>query len=190
MPAQDGKTVVWEQWGAIVQRGAPKTLVLCKLNPARTVPRAPGLGAIRKTDWSPLANKFLTKRNVILHTDSARSYRMKLPGVLHDAVVHKKRRVKVNGKWVEKNPTFVRISKHKLRDGRKVTCKAGTQIVDRARRLIKERLSKNQNIKSSSLSLTAQIRSAQYEYWYRQDDLWLRTGEFVSQYMHDMVKRS
>ena len=29
---------------------------------------------------------------------------MKLPGVLHDAVVHKKRRVKVNGKWVEKNP--------------------------------------------------------------------------------------
>ena len=89
-----------------------------------------------------------------------------------------------------KNPTFVRISKHKLRDGRKVTCKAGTQIVDRARRLIKERLSKNQNIKSSSLLLTAQIRSAQYEYWYRQDDLWLRTGELVSQHMHDMVKRS
>ena len=99
MPAQDGKTVVWEQWGAMAP---PRLLVLCKLNPARTVPRAPGPGAIRKTDWSPLANKFLAKRNVILHTDSARSYRMKLPGVLHDAVVHKKRRVKVNGKWVEK----------------------------------------------------------------------------------------
>ena len=126
------KPVLWEQWGAIVQRGAPETLVLTKLNPAMTVPRAPGPGAIRKVDWKPLALKHIANRNAILHTDSARSYKMKLSGVVHDAVVHKKKRVKKNGKWVWLKPTFVRISKHKLPDGRRISCKAGTQIVDRA----------------------------------------------------------
>ena len=184
---EDGKTVMWEQWGAIVQRGCPETLVLTKLNPAMTVPRAPGPGAIRKVDWKPCAQKFLVNRNVILHPDSARSYRMKLPGVLHDAVVHKKRRVKKKGKWVWLKPTFVRISKHKLPDGRKISCKAGTQIVDRAWKFIKERLSRNQHVKSSSLMLTAQIRSAQYEYWPRKDDLWVCTGKLVAQYMRGII---
>ncbi|CAE7370490.1 unnamed protein product [Symbiodinium sp. CCMP2592] len=42
----DGKPVLWEQWGASVQRGNPQsqTLVLPKLNPAMTVPKAPGPG--------------------------------------------------------------------------------------------------------------------------------------------------
>ena len=125
----DGKPVVWEQWGAIVQRGRPETLVLRKLNPARTVRRAPGPGAIRKSDWQPFAQRFLANRKVILHTDSARSYRLKLPGMVHDAVVHKKRKVKKNGKWIWLRPTFVRVAKHKLPDGNTVTCKAGTQIL-------------------------------------------------------------
>ena len=100
----DGKPVLWEQWGAIVQRGNPQALVLTKLNPAMTVPRAPGPRAIRKADWKPLACRLLMNRNVILHTDSARSNRMKLPGVVHDAVVHKERKVKKNNKWVWLKP--------------------------------------------------------------------------------------
>ncbi|CAE7823999.1 ANK2 [Symbiodinium sp. CCMP2592] len=68
------KPVLWEQWGAIVRRGTPETLVLTKLNPAMTVPRAARPGAIRKVDWKPLALKHVPNRNVILHTDSARSY--------------------------------------------------------------------------------------------------------------------
>ena len=186
----DGKPVVWEQWGAIVQRGRPETLVLRKLNPARTVRRAPGPGAIRKSDWQPFAQRFLANRKVILHTDSARSYRLKLPGMVHDAVVHKKRKVKKNGKWIWLRPTFVRVAKHKLPDGNTVTCKAGTQIVDRAWKFIKERLKRNQNAKVSSLMLTALIRSAQYEYWHRKDDLWVCTGDLVAQYMAGMVQRS
>ena len=91
------KPVLWEQWGAIVQRGAPETLVLAKLNPAMTVPRAPDPGAIRKVDWKPLALKHTANRNITFHMNSARSYRNKLPGVVHDAAVHKKR-VKKNGK--------------------------------------------------------------------------------------------
>ena len=82
-----------------MQRGSPDTLVLAKLNPAITVPRAPGPGAMRKVDWKPLANKWLKDRSVILHSDSARSYRMKISGVVHDAVTHKKRRVKRDGKF-------------------------------------------------------------------------------------------
>ena len=183
----DGKPVLWEQWGAIVQRGNPQALVLTKLNPAMTVPRAPGPRAIRKADWKPLARRLLMNRNVILHTDSARSNRMKLPGVVHDAVVHKERKVKKNNKWVWLKPTVVRISKHKLPDGRKISCKAGTQIVDRAWKFIKERLCRNQHVKASSLMLTAQIRSAQYEYWHRKDDLWVCTGEPVAQYMKGII---
>ena len=113
--------------------------------------------------------------NVILHTDSARSYRMKLSGVVHDAVVHEKRTVKKNNKWVKLKPTFVRVSKPKFPDGR--------QIDDRAWKFIKERLCRNQHVKASSLMLTAQIRSAQYEYWHRKDDLWMCTGELVAKHM-------
>jgi hypothetical protein len=36
-------------------------------------PRAPGPGAIRKVEWKPLAVKWLQNREVILHTDSAKS---------------------------------------------------------------------------------------------------------------------
>lgn len=38
-----------------------------------TVKRAPGPGAMRKADWRPLGSKRLKDRNVVLHTDSARS---------------------------------------------------------------------------------------------------------------------
>ena len=148
-----------------MQRGAPETLVSAKLNPAMTVLRAPGPGS------------------------TSRSYKMKLPGVVHDAVVHKKKRVKRNGKWVWLKPTFVRISKHTLPDGRRISCKAGTQIVDCAWKFIKARLCRNQYVKSSSLLLTARICSAQWEYWNRHRDLWLCTGHVVASYMEGMVKR-
>ena len=148
-----------------MQRGAPETLVLAKLNPAMTVLRAPGPGS------------------------TSRSYKMKSPGVVHDAVVHKKKRVKQNGKWVWLKPTFVRILKHALPDGRRISCKAGTQLVDRAWKFIKARLCRNQYVKSSSLLLTAQICSAQWEYWNRHRALWLCTGHVVASYMEGMVKR-
>ena len=73
---------------------------------------------MRKIDWKPFAHKYLKDRRVILHSDSARSNRMKVPGMLHDAVVHQKSRVKRAGKWVWKKPTFVNVSVHKLPDGR------------------------------------------------------------------------
>ena len=44
------KPVEWEQWGGIIERGAPCTLVLERLNPARTKRRAPMPGPIRNRD--------------------------------------------------------------------------------------------------------------------------------------------
>ena len=46
------KPVVWEQWGGIIERGNPATIVLQKLQPMRTVWRALGPGALRKRDWA------------------------------------------------------------------------------------------------------------------------------------------
>ena len=71
--------------GAMGRTGSKRvsqTLVLVKLNPAITVPCAPGPGALRNVDWQPITEKWLQDRRVTLHSDSA--------GVLHDAVVHQK----------------------------------------------------------------------------------------------------
>ena len=144
---------------------------------------------MRKIDWKPLAHKYLKNRRVILHSDSARSYRMKVPGMLHDAVIHQKKRVKRAGKWVWKKPTFVKVSSHKLPDGRTIKTKAGTQIIDRAWRFIKERLRRNQRAKAGSSLLALQIRSAQWEYWHRNEDLWACTGALLREYTAGFAKR-
>ena len=51
--------------------------------------------------------KWLQDGHVILHTDSAKSYRVAVPGVLHDRVVHKKLRVKIGRKWSWLAPKYV-----------------------------------------------------------------------------------
>ena len=79
--------VQWEQWGGVVARGDPASLVLTRLDPMRTTARAPGPGPIRKRDWAPIASRLLRNRRVILHTDGARAYKMTVPGVIHDNVI-------------------------------------------------------------------------------------------------------
>ena len=98
------ETVLWEQWAGIVQRGRPDTLILRRLTPKLTVKRSPGPGPIRKFEWKPMAHELLENRRVILHTDSARSDKVQVPGVLHDRVVRCKKRVRVQGKWRWQNP--------------------------------------------------------------------------------------
>ena len=118
--------IPWEQWcGIIVKRGNPSTLFLCRLAPKESGQRAPGPGAIRKVEWAPLASKWLKDKKLILHTDAAKSYRCKVRGLLHDNVVHCKKRVKVNGKWRWKRPTFVRLVTHAIPGTkREITVKA------------------------------------------------------------------
>ena len=93
-----GKVVRWEQWCGLVERGRPASLRLFRLNPPVTKPRAPGPGPIRKYDWRAIGTPLLSDRHVVLHTDGARAYKLKLPGVCHCNVVHKKKRTIVNKK--------------------------------------------------------------------------------------------
>ena len=162
--------IIWEQWCGIVQRGSPRTLLLKRLTPQTPARRAPGPGAIRKVEWRPLAIKHL-------HTDAAKSYKLKVSGVVHDQVRHCKKRVKVKGKWVWKMPTYVKISTHKdPKTGHQFKTKGGTQIIDRAWRFLKDRIQVNQNCQVGSLLLRLKIRSAQYAYWHRNCDLWTASG--------------
>eukprot|EP00438_Fugacium_kawagutii_P027549 Skav207068 [mRNA] locus=scaffold1909:117809:118993:- [translate_table: standard] len=171
------KTVEWEQWCGIVQRGKPETLVLERLKPVRTDARAPGPGAVRKVEWRPLADRWLKNRQVVLHTDSAKSYRLRVAGVLHDRVIHCKKRVKVRGKWKWQSPRYVKVVEHKIPGTKKkLRVKAGTQIIDRCWRFLKERLTLNQHTKAGSQLLKAKLRSAQYQYWHKNADMWTATG--------------
>ena len=65
-------------------RGTHLTPSSCKLNPKLSKPNSPGPGAIQSTDWAPIANKHLKNRAVVLHTDGARAYNLKVEGLLHD----------------------------------------------------------------------------------------------------------
>eukprot|EP00439_Symbiodinium_sp_Y106_P038644 s6033_g4.t1 len=64
-------------------------------------------GAVRKVEWKPLADKHLKGRAVVFHTDSAKSFQLRVQGIVHDNVVHAKKRVKINGKFVWKAPTYM-----------------------------------------------------------------------------------
>ena len=139
--------------------------MLKRLKPELSQPRAPGPGAIRKVEWTPIANKLLRDKNVILHTDAAKSYKVKVSGVLHDKVVRSKKRVKKNGKWSWKAPCYVKLVKHKNpKTGKLMKVKAGTQVIDRAWRYLKDRITIYQNATVGSIVLRSKIRSAQYEY--------------------------
>ncbi|CAJ1458403.1 unnamed protein product [Effrenium voratum] len=146
-------------------------------------------GLKEKVEWEPLAKKWLQDQQVVLHTDSAKSYKVKLPGVLHDSVIHCKKKIKVGGKWVWKAPTYVRSVTHKNPATKKIMkVKSGTQVIDRAWRFMKERIHINQNAKVGSGALRAMLRSAQYQYWMRECDLWVASGELCQWSMKKSIK--
>ncbi|CAE7519052.1 unnamed protein product [Symbiodinium sp. CCMP2592] len=155
------------------------------LNPKVRVKKAPGPGAIRKIEWQTLGNKLLKGRKVVLHTDSAKSYKAYIDGVIHDRVVHCKKRVKANGRFKWINPKYVGIVEHKIPGTQKILkCKSGTQVIDRA---LKGRIVINQNCKAGSKLLRAKLRSVQYEYWNKNADLWLHTGVLCQAHMQSML---
>ena len=140
--------------------------------------RAPGPGAIKKVDWAPKANYYLKGRRIVLHTDRAKTYGMRVEGLVHDSVRHSKKRVKVNGKWCWKKPVWVRLVTHKLPDGKTVRTKAGTQVIDRVWRLIRSHL-QGKNGKPGSDIMERAVRGAQWLYWNRGKDLWVETGKML-----------
>ena len=167
--------------GAEWSRGASRGLVLKRLKPELSQARARGPGAIRKVEWTPIASELLEDQKVILHTDATKSYKTKIRGVLHDRVVHCKKRVKKNGKWKWTPPCYVKIAKHKdPKTGKILKVKAGTQVIDRAWRFLKDRINPSQHATVGTKDLRSMIRSAQYEYWLRNQDLWLASDDLCA----------
>ena len=102
------RVVKWEQWGGLVERGRPSSLRLFKLKPRLTKKRAPGPGPIRKREWLPIGRKFLSNKHVVLHTDGAKAYKVKLPNVAHCNVVHQKKKSSCKARSSGSNPTIRR----------------------------------------------------------------------------------
>ena len=174
----EGKKAKWEQWGGIVQRGQPHTLFLFRLKPKATTARAPGPGPIRKWDWKPLAWKLLKDRSIILHTDGAKAYKLAVPGVLHDNVVHKKKRIMVAGKATWVKPRYTKKWTHTLPGGKKLHVRAGTQIIDRFWGHLRTYL-KHAPRKVGSATLMRKIRAAQWTYWYSKKNAWTSTATML-----------
>ena len=174
------KEARWEQWGGLVQREDPSTLALFRLSTKKTALRAPGPGPITKRDWKPVAKKFLQGKDVILHTDGAKAYTMKIPGVLHDNVVHNKKKVTVKGTQVWVNPKYTKEWTHQLPNGKKLKVKAGTQLIDRFWGHLRAYL-KHAPRKVGSSTLAAKVRAAQWTYWHRTQNLWTATGQTLKE---------
>ena len=176
----DQKRARWEQWGGLVERGRPDALVLFRLSPKTTASRSPGPGPITKRDWKPVAKKFLEGRDVILHTDGAKAYTMKIKGVLHDNVVHKKKKMTVNGKQVWVNPKYTKVWTHQLPNGKALKVKAGTQIIDRFWGHLRAYL-KYAPRKVGSITLARKVRAAQWTYRHRTQNMWSATGHMLKE---------
>lgn len=81
-----------------------------------------------KVIWTPVADKYLKNRKVILDNDRAKSYETRVKGIIHDSVRHCKKRVKLEGKRIRRNPIYSKV------------LKKGTQIIDRTWRFIRPQL--------------------------------------------------
>ena len=141
---------------------------------------------MRSNDWKHTAIKLLKNRRICLHTDGARAYGLKVGGMLHDHVAHKKELLKdKNGKpikrkrknvWVK--PKNVQLFNHRTPDGRRISVKGGTQVIDRAWQHFRKFLVCRGGV--GRVSLETRIRSAQFAYWYQGQDLWKKTGEMLT----------
>ena len=116
---------------------------------------------------------------MILHTDGAKAYKTKVPGLLHDAVVHQKKKRMVNGKPIWSKPIYSKLTVHKLENKQKVKVKSGTQIIDGFWKHLKKHIG-NTSKTPGSQALARKIRSAQWLYWFKKENLWLKTGSMLS----------
>ena len=87
---------------------------------------------------APLTEKWYKGRKLIMHSDSAKAYRERMAKCLHDSVVQKSQRMKVQGKWTWLKPIYTKVVSHKLPVSRKVLkVQAGTQYIDGFCRILK-----------------------------------------------------
>eukprot|EP00969_Alexandrium_andersonii_P125767 5560203-Alexandrium_andersonii.AAC.1 len=84
---------------------------------------------------------------------------MRVEGMLHDHVVHMKKKVKRGNKYVRLLPKYTRTFTHALPDGNSLKVKGGTQLIDRFWRMLRARLRGN-SARPGSRALACAIRAA------------------------------
>ena len=104
---------------------------------------------------------------------------MTVPGVAHYNVVHKKKKIMVDGKPTWVRPHYTKVFKHKLPSGKTIQVKSGTQIIDRFWGHLRAYL-KHAPRKVGSISLLRKVRAAQWTYWHRGTNLWTATGRMLA----------
>ena len=129
---------------------------------------------------------------VILHTDGARSYLLKVKGMKHDWVAHKKKRVMIKGRAFWLKPKFSKVWWHNVAEEgapkKKLWVKTGTQIIDRAWGMMRKHIGTLSTGPASAM-LRDKVRSFQWGYWNRGNDLWAETGAILrSEFEHDFAK--
>ena len=82
----DDESTSWHNYVGLVQRGRPSSLSTYSTSWRCHYKKGPGPGPIRLRDWQPIGRKFLSHKGVVLHTDSARAYKWKMPLVAHTRV--------------------------------------------------------------------------------------------------------
>ena len=67
---------------------------------------------------------------------------------------------------------------------KKLKVKSGAQIIDRVSRFLKDRIAMNQHCKAGSSLLRGKLCSAQYEYWFKNQNLWFACGDLCTENLH------
>ncbi|CAK0903901.1 unnamed protein product, partial [Prorocentrum cordatum] len=132
----------------------------------------------RRRDWKQIARKHLENTNVVLHTDGARAYKMRIPGAIHDNVVHCKKKTIITRKTIWVKPKYSETKKHILPDGQNIVVRTSTQIIDRFWSHLRTHLGGLAH-KVNNISMWRRVRSAQWTYWEKGQGLWVRTGEML-----------
>ena len=84
--------VTWNNYIGLIHRGVPSSLVILKLPSRTTSAKSPGPGPLLLKHWVPIAERYISGRGVILHTDSAKAYLKEFPRVAHTRVTSKTRK--------------------------------------------------------------------------------------------------
>ena len=172
--ADSGDRVVWDNFLGMMERGNSKSLVVIRLPTRSTTKRSPGPGPITRKMWKPIAQRWVKDRRILLHSDSAKAYNLKVPGMVHTKVIHQKK--KVGDKWVK--PRYVEIENVTTDDGDTIVLKKGTQYIDGWWRLLRKEVRRTMP-PSGSAHMNAVVKFAQWKTWHQSEDLWVALGRVL-----------
>ena len=84
--AVTNECIGWHNYIGLIERGRPTSLIIHRLPNRYTGSRAPCPGPLMLKDWTPIAQKHLSGRGLVLHHDSAHAYDWAMPRVSHSKV--------------------------------------------------------------------------------------------------------